>query len=69
MSSRRQLVLVVPALAATACASLSGSDPPRVSVAGIEALPGEGLELRFLVKLRVQNPNEGATAASRWSST
>lgn len=59
-SRRRQLVLLVPALAVSACAGLSGSDPPRVSVAGIEALPGEGLELRFLVKLRVQNPNEGA---------
>lgn len=29
-----------------------------MSVAGLEALPGEGLELRFLVKLRVQNPND-----------
>jgi len=27
-------------------------------VAGIEALPGEGMELRLLVKLRVQNPND-----------
>lgn len=60
MPSRRQFVLVFPALAAAACAGLPGSDPPRVSVAGIEALPGEGLELRFLVKLRIQNPNEGA---------
>ena len=29
-----------------------------MAVAGLEALPGEGLELRFLVKLRVQNPND-----------
>ena len=29
-----------------------------MSVAGLDALPGEGLELRFLVKLRVQNPND-----------
>lgn len=27
-------------------------------LAGIEPLPSEGLELRMLVKLRVQNPNE-----------
>jgi hypothetical protein len=29
-----------------------------VTVAGVEALPGEGLELRMMVKLRVQNPND-----------
>jgi LEA14-like dessication related protein len=29
-----------------------------VTVAGVESLPGEGLELRLLVKLRVQNPND-----------
>jgi LEA14-like dessication related protein len=38
------------------CAGL-GQDPLRVSVAGIEPLAGEGLEMRFNVKLRVQNPN------------
>jgi LEA14-like dessication related protein len=40
------------------CASLTGSDPVQVTVAGIEPLPGEGLEARMLVKLRVQNPND-----------
>jgi LEA14-like dessication related protein len=35
-----------------------GQDPLRVSVAGIEPLAGEGLEMRFNVKLRVQNPND-----------
>jgi hypothetical protein len=34
-----------------------GSDALRVSVAGIEPLPGQGLEMRFNLKLRVQNPN------------
>ncbi|WP_430422644.1 LEA type 2 family protein [Methylibium petroleiphilum] len=58
MPRRRRLLLLVPALAVGACAGLSGRDPPRVSVAGLDALPGEGLELRFLVKLRVQNPND-----------
>ena len=38
------------------CAGLGGPSAPRVHLAGIEALPGEGLELRFLLKLRVQNP-------------
>lgn len=39
------------------CAGLS-QDPLRVSVAGIEPLQGEGMEMRFNVKLRVQNPND-----------
>ncbi len=38
------------------CAALSGGDPPKVSFAGVESLAGEGMELRFTVKLRVQNP-------------
>jgi LEA14-like dessication related protein len=40
------------------CAGLFDRDAPRVSVAGIEPIAGQGLELRFSVKLRVQNPNE-----------
>jgi LEA14-like dessication related protein len=44
-------------LALGACATLPGNDPLQVTVAGMEALPGEGMELRMLVKLRVQNPN------------
>jgi hypothetical protein len=44
------------ALALGACASLAGNDPVQVTVAGVESLPGEGFELRMMVKLRVQNP-------------
>lgn len=33
-------------------------DPIQVYVVGIEPLQGQGLELRMLVKLRVQNPND-----------
>ena len=40
----------------TGCATMP--DPLDVTVAGIEPLQGEGLELRMLVKLRVQNPND-----------
>lgn len=40
------------------CASLPSRDPLQVTVAGIEPLQGEGMELRLLVKLRVQNPND-----------
>lgn len=39
------------------CAGLGG-EPLRVSVAGIEPLQGEGMEMRFNVKLRIQNPND-----------
>ncbi len=42
----------------TACASLPDRDPLQVTVAGIEPLQGEGMEVRMLVKLRVQNPND-----------
>ena len=39
------------------CATLP-SDPLQVNVVGIEPLQGEGMELRLMVKLRVQNPND-----------
>ena len=42
----------------TGCAGLMQREAVRVSVAGIEPLQGEGLEARFLVKLRIQNPND-----------
>jgi LEA14-like dessication related protein len=42
----------------TACASLQGSDPLQVTVAGFEPLQGQGMELRMMVKLRIQNPND-----------
>lgn len=51
-------LLAVAALVLGACAPLQRTDPPQISVAGIEPLQGEGLELRMLVKLRVQNPND-----------
>jgi LEA14-like dessication related protein len=50
------------ALTLGACAGLLGGDALRVSVAGIEPLPGEGLEMRFNLKLRVQNPNDSAVS-------
>ena len=56
-SSFLRILMVVAALALTACATLN-TEPVQVTVAGIESLPGEGLELRMLVKLRVQNPND-----------
>ena len=53
------LVLLAGLLSLAGCETLGVRDPLRVSVAGVEPLSGEGLELRFNVKLRVQNPNDG----------
>lgn len=53
------------ALAATsACSNLPNRDPLIVNVAGIEPLPGEGMELNLAIRIRVQNPNDVAVAYS-----
>lgn len=58
------VTIALAVLAAAGCTSLGGKDPLQVTVAGIEPMPekGEGLELRLLVKLRVQNPNTAAVS-------
>jgi LEA14-like dessication related protein len=58
--ARLAAILAVITLTLNGCAGLFGGDPLRVSVAGIEPVDGQGLEMRFNVKLRVQNPNESA---------
>jgi LEA14-like dessication related protein len=61
MTSRRLaliLALCVALGAIPGCASMQKRDPLNVTVAGVESLPGQGMELRLLVKLRVQNPND-----------
>jgi LEA14-like dessication related protein len=40
------------------CAGLQRSEPIQVTMAGVEPLKGQELELRMLVKLRIQNPND-----------
>ena len=40
-----------------ACAAMPGYEPVQVSVVDVESLPGEDLEMRMMVTLRVQNPN------------
>jgi LEA14-like dessication related protein len=45
-------------LVVVGCATWPGTDALQVSLAGIESLPGEGLEARMAVKLRIQNPND-----------
>lgn len=41
-----------------ACTGMQRGDPLDVTVAGIEPMAGEGLELRMLLRLRVKNPND-----------
>ncbi len=53
-------LLSVLLLVLSGCAAFSQRDPLNVQVAGIQPLPGEGLELRMNVKLRIQNPNDMA---------
>ena len=55
---RAILLVALGTMVSPGCASLQSRDPLQVTVAGIEPLPGQGLELRLNVKLRVQNPNE-----------
>ena len=54
----RSWLAVATAVVLAACSALPNRDPPQVTVAGIEPLQGQGLEMRMLVKLRVQNPND-----------
>ena len=54
------LLLLVLACVAGGCSQLPLRDPLRISLVGIEPLPGQGLELRMAMKLRVQNPNDSA---------
>ena len=57
MPNRRLLLLAAAMFAMSGCASIPHKDPLQVTLAGIESLPGEGMEIRVLVRLRVQNPN------------
>ena len=52
--------MVLSVLLSAGCTGLQGRQPLDVIVAGVEPLKGEGLELRMLLKLRVQNPNDTA---------
>jgi LEA14-like dessication related protein len=40
------------------CAGLQSREPIQVIMVAVEPLQGEGLELRMMVKLRIQNPND-----------
>ncbi|KAB0635808.1 Water stress and hypersensitive response domain-containing protein [Burkholderia stagnalis] len=54
---RAILLLVAAVLVLGGCAGLM-PDRVHVTVAGLEPLVGQGLEMRFNLKLRVQNPTD-----------
>ncbi|KWE78964.1 LEA type 2 family protein [Burkholderia territorii] len=54
---RVMLLLFAAVFALGGCASLT-REPVSVTVAGLDPLAGQGLEMRFSLKLRVQNPND-----------
>ncbi len=61
MTITRRIALIALLLALGACSSLFGTrDPLRIDLVGLEPATGQGMEARFTVKLRVQNPNDQA---------
>jgi LEA14-like dessication related protein len=58
VSRTRTSLSLLTVLLLVGCASMPAHDPLQVTVAGIEPMQGEGMELRMIVKLRVQNPND-----------
>ncbi|MFJ3486126.1 LEA type 2 family protein [Pseudomonas sp. NPDC090202] len=54
----RTLLTGLLMLALSACALFPNRDPLNINVVGIEPLQGQDLEIRFAVKLRLQNPND-----------
>lgn len=57
---RSLMLLAVAALTLTGCSWLQRTDPPKVTLVGVEPAAGEGLEARMQLKLRVLNPNDAA---------
>ena len=55
---RRAAFIVFVGAALSACAGIGLHEPLRVSLAGLESLPAEGMEARFLARIRVHNPND-----------
>jgi LEA14-like dessication related protein len=52
------LLLTFAIFAVAGCAIFQRCEPVQVIMAGVEPLQGQELELRMLVKLRIQNPND-----------
>lgn len=60
MRSVHAVVLSLLLLSLSACALLPNRDPLNINVVGFEPLQSQDMEVRFAVKIRVQNPNETA---------
>ena len=58
MKAALSTLITLVVLLVGGCALLPPAEPVDVTVAGIESLPSEGMEMRLAVKLRVQNPND-----------
>ena len=53
------ILVFVAVLAMAGCAGMPGAgEPLQVTVADIDSIPSEDLEVRMMVRLRVQNPND-----------
>jgi LEA14-like dessication related protein len=52
------LLLTFAIFTVAGCAIFQRCEPVQVIMAGVEPLQGQELELRMLVKLRIQNPND-----------
>ena len=58
MRSIHAVILSLLMLSLSACALFPNRDPVNFNVVGIEPLQGQDMEVRFALKIRVQNPNE-----------
>jgi LEA14-like dessication related protein len=58
--ARREGLILAACTFLTGCAGLASSPALKVNVVDLESLPGAGLEVRLLVKLRVQNAGDSA---------
>jgi len=54
----QSMVMLITIALLSGCAGMTSPYAPHVNLAGIESLPGQGMELRFMLKLRVQNPGD-----------
>ncbi|MBZ9782593.1 LEA type 2 family protein [Pseudomonas sp. REP124] len=57
MRSLYSIVLSMLLLALGACATYPNNDPLNINVVGIQPMQSQDMEVRFAVKIRVQNPN------------
>nr|WP_314532754.1 LEA type 2 family protein [uncultured Pseudomonas sp.] len=60
MRSIHAVILSLLLLSLSACALFPNRDPVNINVVGIEPLQGQDMEVRFALKIRVQNPNDSA---------